>query len=145
MAKARNRPLSPHLQIWKWGPHMAVSILHRTTGFILATAGVLTVVWWLWAISGGPEAYATFYKWVVFAGGDGTATLLSNIFFRILGVVVSWAFFQHFFSGLRHLLLDTGAGYELNTNKFWSLAVIIGALVATVILWLLVFLGAIGS
>ena len=145
MAEARNRPLSPHLQIWKWGPHMAVSIAHRATGTIMATAGMLTLLWWVMAIAGGPESYATFSKWVILAeDGDGLA-MLSNIFFRLVGVVVSWSFFQHFLSGLRHLVLDMGAGYELKANKTWSMAVFIGAAVLTVLLWAWIFIGQIGG
>ncbi|MFN6934699.1 MAG: succinate dehydrogenase, cytochrome b556 subunit, partial [Tsuneonella sp.] len=45
-----NRPLSPHLQIWKWGPHMAVSILHRVTGDGMALVGLGVLVWWLAAL-----------------------------------------------------------------------------------------------
>ena len=49
MARTTSRPLSPHLTIWKWGPHMAVSIMHRVTGNGLATVGALGLVWWLMA------------------------------------------------------------------------------------------------
>ena len=55
-----NRPLSPHLQIWKWGPHMAVSILHRITGDGMALMGLGVLVWWLAALAGGAESYANF-------------------------------------------------------------------------------------
>src|SRR3546814_4069691 len=61
MAANRSRPLSPHLTIWRWGPHMLVSILHRMTGAGLATVGVVGLVWWLTAAAMGPEAYETFY------------------------------------------------------------------------------------
>ena len=54
------RPLSPHLQVYKWGPHMLVSILHRATGSGMATVGSLLLVWWLAAIASGDQAYATF-------------------------------------------------------------------------------------
>ena len=53
-----NRPLSPHLQIWKWGPHMLVSILHRVTGDGMALVGLGVLLWWLGALASGPEAYA---------------------------------------------------------------------------------------
>ena len=55
-----NRPLSPHLGIWRWGPHMLVSILHRLTGAALTVAGMALLCWWLIAIAAGPDAYATF-------------------------------------------------------------------------------------
>ncbi len=145
MAGASNRPLSPHLQIWKWGPHMAISILHRVTGPILATAGLLTLLWWVIAISSGPESYAVFSKWVILAEVGEPLAFLSNIVFRLVGVAVSWAFFQHLFSGLRHFVLDMGAGYELKTNKSWSVIIMVSSLVATVLLWLCIFLGVIGG
>src|SRR5207237_8174031 len=60
MANASPRPLAPHLTIWRWGPHMAVSILHRATGVALTFAGLGLLTWWLYAISTGPDAYETF-------------------------------------------------------------------------------------
>jgi succinate dehydrogenase cytochrome b556 subunit len=83
MSRNPERPLSPHLTIWKWGPHMAVSILHRVTGGALATVGVIAMVWWLLAAAGSPEGYATFTKW---------ATSWLGI---VVGVGLLWAFFQH--------------------------------------------------
>jgi succinate dehydrogenase / fumarate reductase, cytochrome b subunit len=106
----KTRPLSPHLQIWRWGPHMLVSILHRATGDGMALVGLGVLVWWLGALASGPEAYAIF----------------QNALGSPLGLVVlvglSWAFFTHMMSGLRHFVLDIGAGYELTTNRFWSIA-----------------------
>jgi len=72
MAKNPNRPLSPHLQIYRWSPQMAVSIFHRATGFVMATAGMMTLLWWLSAIGGGADSYATFQKYVVSAGEGAT-------------------------------------------------------------------------
>ncbi|WP_062118427.1 MULTISPECIES: succinate dehydrogenase, cytochrome b556 subunit [Sphingobium] len=131
MARTTSRPLSPHLTIWKWGPHMAISILHRVTGNGLATAGILGVVWWLMAIAMGPEAYATFVK---------CAT--SPIGYLVM-IGISWFFFQHMMSGLRHFVLDLGAGYELNTNKTWSLVIPVLSTLATVALWATIFSGKI--
>lgn len=131
MARTRSRPLSPHLTIWKWGPHMAISILHRITGNGLATVGILGVVWWLLAAATGPEAYATFVK---------CAT--SPIGYLVM-IGISWFFFQHMMSGLRHFVLDIGAGYELNTNKTWSLVIPVLSTLATVALWATIFSGKI--
>ncbi len=122
------RPLSPHLTIWKWGPHMLVSILHRITGSALTIAGLALLAWWLLAIAGGAAAYEQF---VSFVGYE---------FFGIPIVIVvlvglTWAFWQHFFSGLRHLFLDMGAGYELKTNRFFSVMTIVAALFATAVTW----------
>jgi succinate dehydrogenase / fumarate reductase cytochrome b subunit len=132
MAQNPDRPLSPHLQIYKWGPHMAISIFHRATGFVLATAGMLTLLWWLYAIASGPEAHASFQTYTIQAGAEATGLqTASNWFFRLVALAVVWSFFQHFFSGLRHLLMDMGAGYELGTSRNSSLLVFIASLTAT--------------
>ncbi|HEX7742919.1 MAG TPA: succinate dehydrogenase, cytochrome b556 subunit [Sphingobium sp.] len=131
MARTNSRPLSPHLTIWKWGPAMAISILHRVTGNGLATVGILGVVWWLMAIAMGPDAYATFLN---------CAT--SPIGYLVM-IGISWFFFQHMMSGLRHFVLDMGAGYELNTNKTWSLVIPVLSTLATVALWATIFSGKI--
>lgn len=139
MAQNPKRPISPHLQVYRWGPHMAVSIFHRATGFVLATAGMLTLLWWLASIAGGPESYATFQSYVVSAGAEATGLQRAiNWFFRLLALGVTYSFFQHFFSGIRHLLMDLGAGYELKTVRSWSIAVFIAALTATGLVALLV-------
>lgn len=126
MHRNPSRPLSPHLTIWRWGPHMLVSILHRMTGTGLATVGAAAFVWWLVAAASGPEAYETFSGW---------ATSWIGIF---IAVGLSWAFFQHLLSGLRHFVLDMGAGYELDTNKFWATMTLAGSVVLTSLFWLYV-------
>lgn len=117
------RPLSPHLQIWRWGPHMLVSILHRVTGSILALGGLPILVWWLGALASGPQAYATF------------ATVATHPIGYLALVVVSWAFFNHLTSGLRHFVLDIGAGYELDINKTWSVASPLIGIALTAAFW----------
>ena len=139
MGQQTGRPLSPHLQIYRWSPQMAISIFHRATGFVLATAGMVTLLWWLSAIGGGPETYATFQKYVVSAGDDATGLqTAANWFFRLLAIGVTYSFVQHLFSGLRHLVLDMGAGYELTANRNWALAAFIAALFATALVALFV-------
>ena len=123
------RPLSPHLQIWRWGPHMLVSILHRVTGTGLATVGSLLLIWGLAAAATGEESYATFLDLLTVESGA------INIVGAVLGIGLSWAFFTHLFNGLRHFVMDVGAGYELRTNKRWSVIVVAGAILATVALW----------
>lgn len=126
------RPLSPHVWHYRWGPHMMASIIHRASGFIIATAGMITLLWWLSAIGGGAESYANFQKWVVSAGDKASGwDVTVNWMFRLLGLVVAWSFFQHFFSGLRHLVMDMGAGFELNTNRTWAIVVFIASITAT--------------
>ncbi|MEP0190824.1 MAG: succinate dehydrogenase, cytochrome b556 subunit [Erythrobacter sp.] len=118
-----NRPLSPHLQIWRWGPHMFISILHRATGDGLALVGLALLVWWLGALASGEAAYATF-----------TGLMTTPVGYVVL-VGLTWAFFTHMMSGLRHFVLDTGAGYELGTNKMWSIVAPIVAIFLTVGFW----------
>jgi succinate dehydrogenase / fumarate reductase, cytochrome b subunit len=123
------RPLSPHLQIWKWGPAMTVSILHRATGSGMATVGAALFVWWLVALSAGEEAYAGFVD--VFTGPGGSLNILG----WIVGVGLSWSFFQHMASGVRHLFLDAGAAFELGLNKRSALATFAVSLVLTAAFW----------
>lgn len=129
MARPQARPLSPHLSIWKWGPHMALSILHRVTGSGLAIVGALGLVWWLTAAASGPAYYAFFLDQA------------SSWYGYVVMVGITWAFFQHLFSGLRHFVLDVGAGYELKTNKSWSLLIPVAALFTTAAIWLSIFAG----
>lgn len=123
---ANNRPLSPHLQIWKWGPHMLVSILHRVSGDGLALVGLFVLVWWLGALASGPAYYETF------------TGLMTSIPGYVVLVGLSWAFFTHLMSGLRHFVLDIGAGYELDTNKMWSIASPVIAILLTAGFWALI-------
>lgn len=122
------RPLSPHLTIWKWGPHMLVSILHRVTGDGMALVGLPVLLWWLAALAAGPEAYATFLEHA------------NSWYGMVVLIGLSWAFFNHMSSGIRHFVLDMGAGYELETNKRWSVLTILGAVVLTVAFWAAVWL-----
>ncbi|HYG48467.1 MAG TPA: succinate dehydrogenase, cytochrome b556 subunit [Allosphingosinicella sp.] len=123
MSRNPDRPLSPHLSVYKWGPHMLVSILHRVTGAGLAVVGAAALVWWLVAAASGEEAYESFAGW---------ATSWPGI---VIGVGLSWAFFQHTLSGLRHLVMDIGAGFEIERNKFWAVMTLAGALLLTAALW----------
>lgn len=127
-AGTRNRPLSPHLQIWRWGPHMFVSIMHRVTGNGLALAGLGVLLWWLGALASGPAAYETF------------AWAMTTPIGYIVLVGISWAFFTHMMSGLRHFVLDIGAGYELRTNKIWSILTQVLGVLLTAAFWALLLL-----
>ena len=126
----RTRPLSPHLTIWRWGPHMAVSILHRVTGSGMATVGAILLVWWLVAAASGEAAYANFLD--VFTTSSGKLNILGYLF----GIGLTLSFFQHMGSGVRHLVMDVGANFELRSNKrsaqmtwFWSIG-------ATLLFWI---------
>ena len=123
MSRTTDRPLSPHLTIWRWGPGMMVSILHRLTGAALTIAGLAVLTWFLMALAGSEDGFAAFVRhsqaWY------GTVVLVG----------LTWAFWQHTLSGLRHLVLDTGAGYELRINRFFSVMTIVGAVFLTALTW----------
>lgn len=123
MAADRDRPISPHLTIWRWGPGMAVSIIHRITGAGLTIAGLAVLTWWLVASSEGTQAYATLTRHA------------SSWYGLFVLVGLTWAFFQHLFSGIRHLVMDTGMGFELRANKAGAVATIVASIAATAIFW----------
>jgi succinate dehydrogenase / fumarate reductase cytochrome b subunit len=132
LANVRNtaRPMSPHLQIWKWGPSMTVSIVHRVTGSGLATVGAVLFVWWLVAMASGATAYADFVD--LFTYKSGALNALGYLF----GIGLTLSFFQHMASGVRHLFLDMGANFELKSNKTTALATFAFSIVATAAFWL---------
>src|SRR5215213_2941272 len=129
MAQPATRPVSPHLTIWRWGPGMAVSILHRVTGAALSFLGLAVLTWWLTSLAGGPDTYARF------------TSASSNIFGKIVLIGLTWAFFQHLLSGIRHLVMDTGAGFELGTNKRFAILTIVGSVLLTAVLWVFILGG----
>ena len=102
---------------------MVVSILHRATGIALSVAGLAILSWWLMALALGPAAYATFDK-----------AAHSPVGLVVL-VGLTWSFFQHLLSGIRHLSMDTGAAFELDTNKTFAIATLVGSIVLTAALW----------
>lgn len=105
---------------------MLVSILHRVTGAALSIVGLAVLTWWLAALAGGSEAYASFAKAAAHPIGI------------IVLVGLTWAFFQHLFSGIRHLVMDSGAGFELRTNKRFAILTLVGSVLLTVALWVYV-------
>lgn len=107
---------------------MFVSIMHRVTGNGLAIAGLGVLLWWLGALASGPGAYETF------------AWAMTTPIGYIVLVGISWAFFTHMMSGLRHFVLDIGAGYELNTNKIWSILTQVLGVLLTAAFWALLLL-----
>lgn len=131
MAKARNvnRPLSPHLQVWKWGPHMLVSILHRVTGTGMATVGVAVFLWWLGALAAGEDSYAGFMDLLTRSNGA------PNIAGYILGIGLTLSFFQHMMTGIRHFVMDAGAAFELKANKSFAILTMVVSVLLTAALW----------
>lgn len=129
MSTNRARPLSPHLGIWRWGPAMAVSILHRVTGSGLATVGAILLVWWLAAVASGEAAYGVFVD--LFTTKAGALNPIGYLF----GIGLTLSLFQHMGSGIRHLVMDTGANFELKSNKSTAQLTWIFAIVMTIIVW----------
>jgi succinate dehydrogenase / fumarate reductase, cytochrome b subunit len=128
MADARNlrRPLSPHLQVWRWTLPLALSITHRITGGALYLGTVL-LVWWLVAAAIGPDEFET------------ARAVFSSWFGLVILFGFSWALFQHLLGGLRHLMWDTGRGLDLPTIFASGWVVVVGALILTVLLWIVGF------
>lgn len=124
MATSKSRPVSPHLTIWRWGPNMAVSILHRATGTAVSFAGLAVLTWWLLAIAEGQDAYDRF---------SAAAKHPAGI---VVLIALTWALFQHLLSGIRHLVTDTGANLELGPNKTSAVLTIAGSVVLTAAVWL---------
>jgi succinate dehydrogenase / fumarate reductase cytochrome b subunit len=118
---AHPRPLSPHLQIYRWPVTMATSIVHRATGLALA-AGTLLLAWWLIALATGPDAYATFQM----VAGSKLGELV------LFGFIWSLAF--HLLNGIRHLAWDIGFGFAVPTAaKTGVLVIVLSVLVAIAI------------
>jgi succinate dehydrogenase / fumarate reductase cytochrome b subunit len=102
---------------------MAASIIHRATGIALSVAGLAILTWWLFALANGSDAYANF---------SNVATSLAG---RIVLIGLTWSFFQHLLTGIRHLVMDSGAIFELGVNKASAVLTFIGAVLLTVLLW----------
>jgi succinate dehydrogenase / fumarate reductase, cytochrome b subunit len=109
------RPLSPHLQIYRWPITMAASITHRATGIALA-AGSLLLAWWLVAAATGPDAYALF------------ARAASNPLGEIVLFGFLWSLMFHLLNGIRHLAWDAGYGFHVPTARFTAVLVYVGSL-----------------
>ena len=120
------RPLSPHIQIYRWTLTMFLSILHRATGVALY-AGTLLLVWWLMAAATGPEAFALF---------QGVA---GSWIGRLVLFGYTWALFHHMFGGIKHFIWDTGAGFELSVVEWISRGATVIPILLTLISWVLAY------
>ncbi len=119
----QNRPLSPHLQVYRPQWTSALSIFHRGTGIVLAL-GTLLLVYWLAAAAAGPEAFA------------GAQSFVGSPIGVILLFGWSAALFYHLCNGIRHLVWDAGYGFELSVAYRSALAVLIATAVLTVLAWI---------
>jgi succinate dehydrogenase / fumarate reductase cytochrome b subunit len=117
----RERPLSPHLQVYRWQITMTMSILHRVSGVIL-TFGAFVLAWWLLAVAAGGDAYVR------------AAGCLASPLGRIMLFGFSLALVYHLLNGIRHLLWDAGWGFEIPEfyRTGWTVAVLTVALTAAI-------------
>lgn len=127
-APAVSRPLSPHLQIYRWQITMVVSILHRVTGVALAVGTVL-LVGWLWSAAYDARCFVAIQEF------------LSGTVGKLLLMGWSAAFYFHFCNGIRHLFWDAGKGFEITKARYSAVAVFVAAIFFTVCTWATVFSG----
>ena len=118
------RPLSPHLQIYRPMLTMMMSIMHRITGIILYS-GMILLVAWLVAASSSEAGFG----------------VMQSLFGHWLGKIVllgfTWALLHHMLGGLRHLLWDTGRGYELPVVEWLARANLAGSILLTIAVWVI--------
>lgn len=117
-----HRPLSPHLQVYRWQVTMLLSILHRVTGFGLGV-GALLVTWWLMAAAMGEQSFLDFHGFA--------SSLVGKLF--LFGWV--WAFVFHFLNGIRHLVWDAGRGFAVKTAALSGWLVLIASFIGAALVW----------
>lgn len=127
MGARRARPLSPHLQIYKPMLTMMMSIVHRITGAGLYF-GMPLLAWWLIAAASGPNAYANF-EWFI-----------GSFIGRVVLFGFTWALLHHLLGGIRHLIWDTGHGFEPVERERLALATIVGSIALTLLVWVIGYL-----
>lgn len=122
---SQNRPLSPHLQVYKFIPTMAMSIIHRITGGAMYF-GTILVVWWLIAAASGKE----YFDWV------------NGIYGSWFGLIVlfgyTWVLIHHMLGGLRHFMWDLGYGFGKEFTTKLAKALPVASVLVTIVIWLVV-------
>jgi succinate dehydrogenase / fumarate reductase, cytochrome b subunit len=121
------RPLSPHLQIYRPALTMVMSIVHRMTGGALYF-GTLLLVWCLIAAAAGPNAYANV-QWFM-------GTLVG----RLILFGYTWALFHHMLGGIRHLIWDLGYGFGPSEIEWLTVAALVGSVAMTIVVWFVGYL-----
>ena len=116
------RPLSPHLSIYRWPITMTMSILHRATG-VAMSVGFIVLAGWLFDVAMGAETYAAMLSY------------LDTMVGKLLLMGWSFAFFFHLSNGVRHLVWDTGRGFEKTTANASAWFVLLLAIVLTALFW----------
>jgi len=118
----RERPMSPHLSIWRWHITMATSILHRATGVALYVGGLIGAAWAI-SLAQGPETYGTFKH------------LLGSPLGKVVMAGLTLSFFYHLANGIRHLVWDVGKGFDIRTANATSIVVFAFAAAASIAVW----------
>ena len=121
------RPLSPHLQIYRLSLSMVMSGLHRITGLALV-AGMIVLTWWLLAAAAGRNAYGAFEAFETSWIG------------RLILFGFSWAVLHHLIGGIRYLLWDLGVWIDNEEREWLIRANIVGSILCTVLLWVILVL-----
>ena len=120
----RERPLSPHLQVWRWHVTMAGSILHRGS-LISLYVGALILVGWLLSLASGPDAYAAYMS------------LLGSLLGKLVLLGLTFALFFNLASMVRHMIWDIGKGFQPKFADTMTIASLVFAVVATAAVWLI--------
>jgi len=129
---SNNRPLSPHLDVYRLPLSALLSIVHRGTGAFLSIGSVV-LVWWLMALAGGEASFTS------------AQSFLGSFFGRLILLGWSFALFFHLANGIRHLGWDAGYGFEKEAVEKSSLVVIAAAVILTLAVWLAAFIFAAGA
>jgi succinate dehydrogenase / fumarate reductase cytochrome b subunit len=125
--RLKDRPLSPHLQIYKPMLTMMMSIVHRITGGALFV-GMLLLVWWLAAAAAGPNAYGQV-QW-----------FMETWVGRLILLGYTWALIHHMLGGIRHLIWDLGYGFGPTEREWLTTATLVGSIGFTILIWIVGYL-----
>lgn len=127
--KTSNRPLSPHIQVYKMPLSAKLSILHRLTGLALSF-GAVVLVYWLFSLAYMSNVAITLHMF------------FDSNFGKVILIAWTFAFFYHFCNGIRHLFWDAGKGFEIDAVNRSGIIAIIVAIGLTAVVWILPTLGA---
>ena len=119
-----NKPLSPHIQIYKWHISSLVSISHRITGIINILAITLLCIWFALILLG--ESNYEIIK-----------IFLQTFVGKFILIGITWSFSFQMLSEIRHLIMDLGYGFDLKVTKITGLLVIFGSLILTILIYLI--------
>jgi succinate dehydrogenase / fumarate reductase cytochrome b subunit len=118
----RPRPLSPHLQVWRWHITMWTSILHRMSGVALY-GGALILAAWALSLAAGPDAYGAYMA------------VMGSILGKVVLFGLTLSAFYHLANGIRHLTWDAGHGLDVKSANSSAVVAFAFAIVATLAVW----------